>query len=147
MLHEKRLGGRVGARAAGVSWSRMTIQSAGRFAVLAVTAAVMASILGGCAVIDRMSGVAETRRIQESGVAARARIVEIWDTGITLNDDPVIGIRAEVTRADGTTYTATIPKSLISRLDIPRFQPGAVVDVRIDPQDASRVALDVYKYR
>ena len=115
--------------------------------VVGATAVVLASILGGCAVIDRMSGVAETKRIQESGVAARARIVEIWDTGITVNDDPVIGIRAEVTRADGTTYTATIPKSLISRLDIPRFQPGAVVDVRIDPQDSSKVALDVYKYR
>jgi hypothetical protein len=114
---------------------------------LGAIAALFASILGGCAMIDRMSGVAETKRIQEAGVAAQARIVEIWDTGITLNDDPVIGIRAEVTRADGTTYTATIPKSLISRLDIPRFQPGAVVDVRIDPQDSSKVALDVYKYR
>lgn len=125
----------------------MTIQSVRRFAIRATIATFLASVLGGCAVIDRMSGVAETKRIQESGVAARARIVEIWDTGITLNDDPVIGIRAEVTRADGTTYTATIPKSLISRLDIPRFQPGAMIDVRIDPQDSSKVALDVYRYR
>ncbi|HSS52558.1 MAG TPA: hypothetical protein VLX28_26750 [Thermoanaerobaculia bacterium] len=117
-----------------------------RSAGLAVALA-LELILAGCAVIDRMSGVAETKRLQESGVAARARIVEILDTGITVNEDPVIGIRAEVTRGDGTTYTATIPKSLISRLDVPRFQPGAVVDVRIDPQDASKVALDVYKYR
>lgn len=125
----------------------MTIQSVRRFAIRATIATFLASVLTGCAVIDRMSGVAETKRIQESGVAARARIVEIWDTGITMNDDPVIGIRAEVTRADGTTYTATIPKSLISRLDIPRFQPGAMIDVRIDPQDSSKVALDVYNYR
>jgi hypothetical protein len=110
------------------------------------TTILLVSALTGCAMIDRMSGVAETKRLQESGVAARARILEIWDTGITVNQDPVIGIRAEVTRADGTTYTASIPKSLISRLDIPRFQPGAVVDVRIDPQDSSKVALDVYKY-
>jgi len=125
----------------------LTIQSVRRFAIRATIATFLASVLTGCAVIDRMSGVAETKRIQESGVAARARIVEIWDTGITMNDDPVIGIRAEVTRADGTTYTATIPKSLISRLDIPRFQPGAMIDVRIDPQDSSKVALDVYNYR
>ena len=124
----------------------MTIPNSPRFAPFFATAVLLASILTGCAVIDRMSGVAETKRIQESGVAARARILEIWDTGITVNEDPVIGIRAEVTRADGTTYTASIPKSLISRLDIPRFQPGAVVDVRIDPQDSSKVALDVYKY-
>ncbi|HEV7505855.1 MAG TPA: DUF3592 domain-containing protein [Thermoanaerobaculia bacterium] len=128
----------------------MTIPSARKLAGIGAIAALLAMILGGlggCAMIDRMSGVAETKRIQESGVAARARILEIWDTGITVNEDPVIGIKAEVTRADGTTYTATIPKSLISRLDIPRFQPGAVVDVRIDPQDSSKVALDAYKYR
>ena len=118
-----------------------------RFAGFFATAIFLASLLFGCAVIDRMSGVAETKRLQETGVEARARILEIWDTGITVNQDPVIGIRAEVTRADGTTYTATIPKSLISRLDIPRFQPGAVVDVRIDPQDSSKVALDAYNYR
>ena len=114
--------------------------------VLAGPVAILAMILTGCAMIDRMSGVADTKRLQEYGVAAQARILEIWDTGITVNQDPVIGIRAEVTRADGSTYTATIPKSLISRLDIPRFQPGSVVDVRIDPQDSSKVALDVYKY-
>jgi hypothetical protein len=113
----------------------------------AAVLAILGVLLSGCAVIDRMSGVAETKRLQKSGVAARARILEIWDTGITVNQDPVIGIRAEVTREDGTTYTVTIPKSLISRLDVPRFQPGAVVDVRIDPQDSSKVALDAYKYR
>src|SRR5258706_9983019 len=124
----------------------MIIPNPKRFVDFFAAAIFLASVLTGCAMIDRMSGVAETKRIQESGVAARARILEIWDTGITVNEDPVIGIRAEVTRADGTTYTASIPKSLISRLDIPRFQPGAVVDVRIDPQDSSKVALDVYKY-
>ena len=113
--------------------------------VLAVLS-LLASLLAGCAMIDRMSGVAEAKRLQTSGVAASARIVEIWDTGITVNQDPVIGMKVEVTRADGSTYSATIPKSLISRLDVPRFQPGSVVDVRIDPQDPAKVALDAYKY-
>lgn len=125
----------------------MTFPNARNYAGFFTTTFLLASTFTGCAVIDRMSGVAETKRIQESGVAARARILEIWDTGITVNQDPVIGIRAEVTRADGSTYTAKIPKSLISRLDVPRFQPGSSVDVRIDPQDSSKVALDVYKYR
>ncbi len=107
----------------------------------------MSALLSGCALVDRMSGVAETRRLQEAGVPASARILEIWDTGITVNDDPVIGMRVEIDRPDGTAYPATIPKSLISRLDVPRFQPGASVSVRIDPQDPAIVALDAYKYR
>jgi hypothetical protein len=101
----------------------------------------------GCTMIDRMSGVSEARRLQESGEPATARIVEVWDTGMTVNDDPVIGLRLEVNRADGSVYTATIAKSLVSRIHIPQFQPGSTVPVRIDPQDSANVALDVYQYR
>jgi len=108
---------------------------------------ILAALLGGCALADRMSGVAEAKRLQEAGVPASARVVKLWDTGITVNEDPVIGLEVEVARADGSVYTAIIPKSLISRLDVPQFQPGQTVSVRIDPQDPSLVALDVYRYR
>jgi hypothetical protein len=108
---------------------------------------ILAAALGGCALADRMSGAAEAKRLQEAGVPASARVVKLWDTGITVNEDPVIGLEVEVARRDGSVYTATIPKSLISRLDIPQFQPGRTVSVRIDPQDPSLVALDVYQYR
>ena len=107
----------------------------------------LAVLLAGCAVADRMSGVSEARRLQEAGTPATARILKIWDTGITVNDDPVIGLEVEIAREDGSVYTATIPKSLISRLDIPQFQPGQSVGVRIDPAAPAIVALDVYKYR
>jgi len=104
-------------------------------------------LLAGCAVADRMSGVSEAKRLQATGMPANARILEIWDTGITVNDDPVIGMRVEIARPDGTTYAAAIPKSLISRLDVPRFQPGATMPVRIDPDHPDLVALDAYSYR
>jgi hypothetical protein len=107
----------------------------------------LAAIASGCAMVDRMSGVAEARRLQETGVPATATIVEVWDTGITVNNDPVIGLKVEVSNADGSVYTATIPKSLVSRIDIPQFQPGSIVAVRVDPGDVSIVALDVYRYR
>jgi hypothetical protein len=105
------------------------------------------ALLAGCAIADRMSGVSEAKQLQQSGLPASARILEIWDTGITVNDDPVIGMRVEIVRPDGTVYSARIAKSLISRLDIPRFQPGATVSVRIDPRNPDRVALDAYSYR
>ena len=112
-----------------------------------IFALLLAVLFTGCAVADRMSGVSEARRIQEAGTPATARILKIWDTGITVNDDPVIGLEVEIAREDGSAYTATIPKSLISRLDVPQFQPGMSVGVRIDPQDPAKVAIDVYKYR
>lgn len=112
-----------------------------------LTLVLLLTLLTGCGTIDRMSGVSEAKRLQEAGVPGTARILKLWDTGITVNDDPVIGLEVEVAREDGSVYTATIPKTLISRLDVPQFQPGLPVSVRIDPQDPSLVAVDVYKYR
>jgi hypothetical protein len=109
--------------------------------------ALLLVLTAGCSMIDRMSGVSDTKALQERGVAAEAVILRIWDTGITVNDDPVIGMEVEVRPAEGDPWRATLPKSLISRLDIPRFQPGQTVQIRFDPQDRSRVGLDEYKYR
>jgi energy-converting hydrogenase Eha subunit H len=122
-----------------------TLRSRRSSRTLALAAALL--LFGGCALIDRMSGVAETKQLQESGVAGSATILAVWDTGITVNDDPVIAMRVEVARPDGSVYSAVIPKTLISRLDVPRFQPGSTVPVRIDPQDPLHMAVDAYHYR
>ena len=103
--------------------------------------------LAGCAMIDRMSGVSEVKALQSTGTAAQAAILNVWDTRMTVNDDPVIGLEVLVYPADGQPWRATIEKSLISRLDVPRFQPGQTIPVRYDPQNPSRVAVDVYHYK
>jgi hypothetical protein len=103
--------------------------------------------LAGCAMIDRMSGVSEVKALQTYGLPAKATILQIWDTGITVNDDPVIGMDVQVYPQEGESWRATIPKSLISRLDIPQIQPGQIVPVRYDPKDPGLVALDIYRYR
>ncbi|HEX3531951.1 MAG TPA: PDZ domain-containing protein [Thermoanaerobaculia bacterium] len=81
--------------------------------------------------------------LQTTGVSARAEILETWETGIKVNDEPVIGLKVRVTPTDGTPYEATIKRVLISQLEIPRFQPGAVIPVRYDPKDLSRVSIDL----
>ena len=110
-----------------------------------LVSAVLLVALAGCAVANRLSGVSEEKRLQRVGEPARATVLAIWDTGITLNDDPVVGLRVSIHPANGGDYEADIPKSTISRVHVPQFQPGRVVPVRIDPADRTRVALDVYK--
>jgi hypothetical protein len=108
----------------------------------------VAGLAAGCGMIDRMSGVATARELQASGIAAEAEILSIWETGIKVNDEPVIGLKVTVKPPDGRpAYEATIPKSLVRFVDIPQFQPGKVIAVRIDPKNPSIVAIDVYKYR
>ena len=113
-------------------------------AIILVIVAALAS--NGCAIANKMSGVSEARAIQKVGEAARATVMQVWDTGITVNDDPVIGLRLAVHRSSGAPYEAIINKSRVSRVHIPQFQPGWDVPVRVDPRDPARVALDVYKY-
>ena len=108
---------------------------------------LLLALLAGCAMIDRMSGVSLAKELQATGVAAPAEILRLWDTGITVNHDPVVGLEVEVRPADRPAYRARIEKTLISRLDVPQFQPGKVIQVRFDPKEPGRVAVDVYRYK
>ena len=103
-------------------------------------------LLQACALADRVSGVSAARELQKVGEQAQALVLRIWDTGISVNDDPVVGFLLEVYPAGRPAYQART-KLRINRLDVPRIQPGAVVAVRIDPKDSQRVALDIYDYR
>ena len=103
--------------------------------------------LAGCGAIDRITGVSTAKELQATGIAAPAEILRIWDTGITVNKDPVIGMEVEVRPTDRPPYKAKIEKSLISRLDVPQFQPGKVIQVRFDAKEPGRVAIDVYGYK
>jgi hypothetical protein len=97
----------------------------------------------GCAIIDHATGMSEIRTLQGIGKPAEAEILRVWDTGTTVNEDPVIGMEVEVRPAEGgDPYRATIAKTWVSRIDIPSFQPGEVIPVRYDPLHPERVALD-----
>jgi len=96
----------------------------------------------GCAMIDRMTGESVARPLRQFGVPAEAEILQIWDTGITVNDNPVVGMEVEVEPPGGESYRAKIPRTAISRIAIPRFQPGERIAVRFDPNDPGIVALD-----
>ena len=109
---------------------------------LATFSAVL--ILAGCSVIGHYSGEGDNRPIRETGLAASAEVLEIWDTGVRVNDNPVVGFRLRVTLEDGTSYEAET-RNVVSVVHIPQVQPGAVLPVKVDPGDRERVALDIYE--
>jgi hypothetical protein len=112
-----------------------------------LVAALVAASVFACAVVDHLAGVSDAKALRRTGLPARATILEIWDTGMTVNDDPVIGLRVEVMRDGHPPYVATIQKALISRLDVPAFQPEKVIPIRVDPEDPQHVAIDFYAYQ
>lgn len=100
--------------------------------------------LSACISVDYMTGEMEAKRIRKVGEKAEARIIEIWDTGMTLNNDPIVGFKLNIHPTGKESYE-TKTQALISRLDVPRIQPGASIPVMIDPADRSKVAINIYK--
>lgn len=107
-------------------------------------ALAMSAMLSGCAVVDKMSGEGEAKRIRRIGQSAEALVLSIRDTGMTVNDNPIVAFRLQVRPPTGDPYEVET-RGLVGRLDVPQVQPGAVLPVAIDPKDPSRVALRIYK--
>jgi len=103
-------------------------------------------LFSSCAMIDNYTGEGDNKPVRESGFPASAKVLEIWDTGVRLNDNPVVGFRLLVTLDDGTSYEAET-KNVVSVVHIPQVQPGAVLPVKVDPENHELVALDIYEKR
>jgi len=68
-----------------------------------------------------------------AGVAAQAKIVDVSDTGMTLNDDPRVEVTLRVDPPDGAAPFELKRKLIVSRVNVPR--PGEHVTVFYDPKD------------
>ncbi len=80
------------------------------------------------------------KRLLANGLAAKAKIIDISDTGVTVNQNPMVKFLLEVQPADGKPFQVTV-KSIISRLDVPQFQPGVEVPVVYNPKNPKEVAI------
>ena len=85
---------------------------------------------------DASAASAERRRIWKSGTPAAARVVAIVE--VDREDTPEVDLDLEV----GTPPTKVKVRSLISKLAIPRIQPGCEIQVRVDPSDPRKVVID-----
>ncbi|MEO6534169.1 MAG: hypothetical protein ABIO06_11430 [Pseudolysinimonas sp.] len=71
-----------------------------------------------------------------AGVKGSATVVSIADTGTTTADTPVYDITMDVV-ADGQTGFRAVHRQVISAGALGNWQPGKVLPVRFDPNDAS----------
>lgn len=101
--------------------ARISMVAAGTLFILSVVGLVGSLVLGSMT----------NRSILANGEPGSATIVKIWDTGATVNRDPVVRMLLEVQPATGSPFQAET-EMLVSRLEIPQIQPGMVVSVKYD---------------
>lgn len=107
---------------------------------LVVPIVMVVVIMGGL-----MKGQAKTDALLKTGLPARGRILQLGTTGGSvavmghrhLNLTLTVEVQSPI---NGAMYTTSFSQ-FISELQIPSVQPGAMVDLRIDPQNPQRMAL------
>lgn len=80
-------------------------------------------------------------RLQKTGLPGTARILEVKDTGVTINNNPQVKLILEVKTNLGQKYEAKC-RVLVSRLNPNAYSPGMEVPVKIDPKNEQNVVID-----
>jgi hypothetical protein len=80
-------------------------------------------------------------RLQKTGLPGTARILEVKDTGVTINNNPQVKLMLEVKNSFGQKYTAEC-RVLVSRINPGAYTPGMELPVKIDPKNEKNVVID-----
>ncbi len=76
----------------------------------------------------------------KNGVTASATVLKVWDTGMSINDNPQVGLLLEVDSPEGRQLRIET-KKIVSRLNAALVQPGVVAQIRYDPKNLKRVQV------
>ena len=80
-------------------------------------------------------------RLKKIGVPGKAKILEVHDTGVTINNNPQVKLVLEVKNNLGQIYHASC-RVMVSRINPGIFQPGMEVGVKIDPNNEQKLIID-----
>ena len=81
------------------------------------------------------------RRIEQSGTPGEARVVSVGQTGMLINNNPVIEFDLEVTLPGMAPYRTTT-RSTVPIIALPRVMPGARLPIKADPSEPSKIVVD-----
>lgn len=84
-------------------------------------------------------GQLRNRSLLRRGRRAEAEVLELYETGSTINQQPLVGFRLKVYPISGAPFEAQTER-IVPRPQVPQVQPGARLEVRYDP-DSKDVAI------
>lgn len=111
--------------------------------VMSLLVAAPVLIISGFFLMRLFNNSARNRAILSTGEPAQAVIVSVSDTGVTVNNSPQARLTLEVHPAGRQPFLAETTM-LVGRFQTGLVVPGAAVQVRFDPADPSRVAVESF---
>ena len=90
---------------------------------------------------DLNAGQMQAQALMATGIVGQATIGAVRDTGTTVNDNPVVELDLQVVSPNAAGPYPVTHRQMINRLQIAQLQPGATVQVRIDPMNPHSLIL------
>jgi len=85
-------------------------------------------------------GAGGNAQIHKNGKPGKAKILRLYETGTTVNYQPVVGFELEVFPQNGAVFKAKT-EQMIRRLDIPNIQPGMEVNIKYNKKNKKVVIV------
>ncbi len=93
--------------------------------------------LGGAT--EMVNALAAKDQLAMTGIPTTAKVLGMQQTGTMINMNPQVQAMLEVQGPQGPYQVQTL--AVIPQMNIPQFQPGSVVNVRVNPQNHQDVAV------
>lgn len=85
------------------------------------------------------------RRIRATGRPAQGKILNLTENSgggvVTINNEPYLNLTLEVDDGSRAPYVVSFD-AVIPRAAEPKFQPGALIRLKVDPEDSQKVVID-----
>lgn len=90
---------------------------------------------------DLSVGQSQAQTLMATGLVGQATILAVRDTGMTLNENPVVELDLQVTSPGSPAPYPVTHRQMINRLQVHQLQTGAAVQVRVDPVNPQSLIL------
>lgn len=122
-----------------------TLLGSGLFTVLTTICVCASTVIplgiAGFFLFRMFKNMNQNSNLVKTGVSAPAVIIDLQDTGATMNDSPQVRLTLQVTPTNRPPFQA-VATTFVGRLQVGMITPGASVNVRYDPNDISKVAIE-----
>lgn len=110
---------------------------------IACTCLISLAVLGltGFVFYRVFKGMSQNSSLVKTGVSAPAVILDVQDTGVSMNNSMQARLTVQVTPSNRPPFQATTT-AFVNRFQVGMLVPGASVQVKYDPNDISKVAVE-----
>ncbi len=128
-----------------MDWISTILAGSGLITIISIVCSclIAAIVLGvtGFFLYRMFKGMSQNSNLVKTGVPAPAVILDVQDTGVTMNNSMQARLTLQVTPVGRPPFQA-VATTFVNRFQVGMLVPGGSVQVKYDPNDITKVAIE-----